>query len=86
MMDVLKQAGLAHNPDHNWGDSIGMLLIINSSHQGECVVATDLLNGAPDNLTVMTETPVQMAILQCKKADGMVSNRRECTPACLLYA
>lgn len=86
MMDVFKQAGLAHNPDHNSGDPIGMSLIINSSHQGERVAATDLLTGAPENLTVITEAPVQRLILQGKKAVGVESNGKQSTKARLLCA
>ncbi|PWY75378.1 alcohol oxidase [Aspergillus heteromorphus CBS 117.55] len=71
MMDVFEQAGLARNPDHNSGDPIGMALVINSSHQGRRVTATDLLTGAPANLTVITEAPVQRLILEGTKAVGV---------------
>ena len=77
MMDVFQQAGLARNPDHNSGDPLGMSLVINSSHQGERVAATDLLKGAPDNLTVVTEAPIQRVILQGKKAIGVESNGKQ---------
>ncbi|KAL5360582.1 hypothetical protein BJX96DRAFT_72757 [Aspergillus floccosus] len=63
MMDVFEQAGLARNPDHNSGDPLGMALVINSSHQGQRVTATDLLRDAPDNLSIITETPARRVIL-----------------------
>ncbi|KAF9884222.1 hypothetical protein FE257_001954 [Aspergillus nanangensis] len=71
MMDVFEQAGLAHNGDHNSGDPLGMSLVINSSHQGQRVTATDLLLDAPDNLTIITESPVQRVILEGTKAVGV---------------
>lgn len=56
-----------------------MSLVVNSSHQGKRVSATDLLEGAPDNLTIITEAPVQRVILQGKKAVGVESRGRQCT-------
>lgn len=78
MMDVFEQAGLAQNPDHNSGDPIGMALVINSSHQGQRVTATDLLQGAPDNLIIITEAPVQRLVLQGKEVTGVESRGRQC--------
>ncbi|KAG2420365.1 hypothetical protein HFD88_005166 [Aspergillus terreus] len=71
MMDVFEQAGLARNPDHNSGDPLGMALVINSSHQGQRVTATDLLRNSPDNLSIITETPVRRLILDGLKAIGV---------------
>ncbi|GKZ76632.1 hypothetical protein AnigIFM56816_007917 [Aspergillus niger] len=71
MMDVFEQAGLARNPDHNSGDPIGMALVINSSHQGRRVTATDLLDEAPSNLTIITETPALRLVLQGTKTVGV---------------
>ena len=80
MMDVFEQAGFARNPDHNSGDPIGMALVINSSHQGQRVTATDLLKGAPSNLTVITEAPVLKVLLQGTKAVGVVTRGKTCKP------
>ncbi|OJJ33602.1 hypothetical protein ASPWEDRAFT_114784 [Aspergillus wentii DTO 134E9] len=77
MMDIFEQAGLARNPDHNSGDPIGMALVINSAHQGQRTTAADLLLGAPDNLTVITEAPVQRVLLQGKKAIGVESRGKQ---------
>ncbi|RAH51014.1 GMC family oxidoreductase [Aspergillus brunneoviolaceus CBS 621.78] len=82
MLDVFEQAGLARNPDHNSGDPIGMGLIINSSHNGRRVTATDLLEGVPDNLTIITEAPVQRVILEGTKAVGVESNGRQYLASC----
>ena len=79
MLDVFNEVGIPSNPDHNSGDPIGMSLVVNSSHQGKRVSATDLLEGAPDNLTIITEAPVQRVILQGKKAVGVESRGRQCT-------
>ncbi|RAK96030.1 GMC family oxidoreductase [Aspergillus ibericus CBS 121593] len=76
MMDVFEQAGLARNPDHNSGDPIGMALVINSSHQGRRVTATDLLERAPSNLTVITKAPVLRLLLEGTKAVGVVTKEK----------
>lgn len=78
MMDVFEQAGLARNPDHNSGDPIGMALVINSSHQGRRVTATDLLDGAPSNLTIITETPALRLVLQGTKTVGVETKGAKC--------
>ncbi|EAW13556.1 GMC family oxidoreductase [Aspergillus clavatus NRRL 1] len=77
MMDVFEKAGFARNPDHNSGNPLGMALLINSFHQGRRVAATDLLEGAPENLTIITESPVQRVILSGKKAIGVESKGRQ---------
>lgn len=78
MMDVFEQAGLARNPDHNSGDPIGMALVINSSHQGRRVTATDLLDEAPSNLTIITETPALRLVLQGTKTVGVETKGAKC--------
>lgn len=80
MMNVFERAGLTRNPDHNSGNPLGMALVINSSHQGRRVTATDLLENAPENLTIITESPVQRVILSDKKAIGVESRGRQCNP------
>lgn len=81
MMDVFEQAGLARNPDHNSGDPLGMALVINSSHQGQRVTATDLLRNSPDNLSIITETPVRRLILDGLKAIGVETAGSQCRSA-----
>ena len=78
MMDIFEQAGFARNSDHNSGDPIGMSLVINSSSKGKRTTAADLLKGAPDNLTVITEAPVQRLVLDGKKVIGAESRGNRC--------
>ncbi|PLN79637.1 alcohol oxidase [Aspergillus taichungensis] len=73
MMDIFEQAGFARNPDHNSGDPIGMSLVINSSSKGKRTTAADLLKDASDNLTVITEAPVQRLVLDGTKIIGVES-------------
>ncbi|KAI9043216.1 GMC family oxidoreductase [Aspergillus affinis] len=77
VMDAFEQAGLPRNPDQNSGDPLGMALVINSSHNGQRVTASDLLLGAPDNLTVITEAPIQRVVLDGKKAIGVESRGKK---------
>lgn len=79
MLDIFREVGIPSNPDHNSGDPIGMAMVHNTSHQGKRVSATDLLEGAPGNLTIITEAPVQRVILQGRKAIGVESQGRQCT-------
>ncbi|KAJ5612021.1 hypothetical protein N7510_005215 [Penicillium lagena] len=71
VLDAYEQAGLERNLDHNSGNPLGMALMVNSSYQGQRITAADLLIGVPDNLLVLTESPVQRVILQDKKAVGV---------------
>ncbi|KAA8650289.1 hypothetical protein EYZ11_001350 [Aspergillus tanneri] len=77
VLDAFEQAGLARNLDQNSGNPLGMGLVINSSHKGQRVTASDLLRGAPDNLTIVTETPVQRVLLQARKAVGVESRGKK---------
>lgn len=78
VMDAFEQAGFPRNPDQNSGNPLGMALFVNSSHQGQRVTASDLLLGVPDNLTVITEAPIQRVILDGKKAIGVESQGKKC--------
>ncbi|KAJ6096862.1 hypothetical protein N7486_007608 [Penicillium sp. IBT 16267x] len=71
VLDAYEQAGLERNLDHNSGNPLGMALMVNSSYRGQRITAADLLIGVPDNLLVLTESPVQRVILQDKKAVGV---------------
>jgi choline dehydrogenase-like flavoprotein len=81
VLDAYEQAGLERNLDHNSGNPLGMALMVNSSYQGQRVTAADLLIGVPNNLLVLTESPVQRVILQDKKAVGV----EVCGKQCRLY-
>lgn len=77
-MDSFKQAGLPHNPDVNSGNPVGMSLFMSSAHQGVRVTAADVLDDAPNNLTVITEAPVQRIIMEGKMAVGVEARGKQC--------
>lgn len=78
MLDLWKEAGFPTNPDHNSGNPIGMSALINSSHKGQRSTAKDLLTPAPENLTIVTSSPVQRVILEGTKAVGLEANGKKC--------
>lgn len=78
LLDVFEQAGFPLNPDHNSGNPIGMSVLINSSHKGLRSTAGDLLAPRPENLTIITDAPVQRVILEGKRAVGVESNGKKC--------
>lgn len=78
MLDLFEEAGFPVNPDHNSGNPIGMSVLINSCHKGLRSTASDLLTPAPDNLTIVTSSPVQRVILEGNKAVGVESNGTTC--------
>ncbi|KAK3290935.1 uncharacterized protein B0H64DRAFT_49805 [Chaetomium fimeti] len=77
MIETFKQAGYPLNPDHNSGNPIGMSLLISSAHQGRRSTSQDLLTPRPENLTILTESPVQRVLLKGKKAVGVESNGQQ---------
>ncbi|XXH00053.1 hypothetical protein Hte_006395 [Hypoxylon texense] len=77
MLELFERAGFPLNPDHNSGDPIGMGLGINSSRKGLRSTATDLLALASENLTIITDSPVQRVVLEGKKAVGVESNGKK---------
>ncbi|EAQ91895.1 hypothetical protein CHGG_00130 [Chaetomium globosum CBS 148.51] len=74
ILEAFGQAGYPLNPDHNSGNPIGMSLLISSAHKGRRSTAQDLLVPCPENLTVVTDSPVQRVLLEGKKAVGVESN------------
>jgi choline dehydrogenase-like flavoprotein len=74
LLDAFEQAGYPLNPDHNSGNPLGMSLLISSAHQGKRSAAQDLLVPCPENLTILTESPVQRVLLEGKRAIGVESN------------
>lgn len=76
-IDVLEQAGIPLNPDHNSGNPLGISALINSSAKGIRSTARDLLMPVPENLTIVTSSPVQRVILDGKKAVGVESNGKK---------
>ncbi|CAJ2507650.1 Uu.00g088360.m01.CDS01 [Anthostomella pinea] len=81
LMDLFEEAGFSVNPDHNSGNPLGMSILINSSSKGLRSTAKDLLTPIPENLTIITDSPVQRVILEGKKAIGVESNGNKYTPA-----
>ncbi|KAJ5652905.1 hypothetical protein N7507_010331 [Penicillium longicatenatum] len=71
VLDQLEEAGLKRNLDHNSGNPLGMGIMINSASNGRRTTAADLLIGAPDNLVIVTDTPVRRVMLEGKKAVGV---------------
>jgi choline dehydrogenase-like flavoprotein len=78
ILDAFEQAGLKRNLDHNSGNPIGVGLIINSCSQGRRTTAADLLVDTPDNLHIVTDSPVQRVLLQGRKAVGVETNGSRC--------
>ncbi|GFF28304.1 alcohol dehydrogenase [acceptor] [Aspergillus udagawae] len=76
VLDAFEQAGLKRNMDHNSGNPLGMGLCINSSHKGLRTTAVDLLSDAPDNLFIVTDSPVQRVILDGKTAIGVETSKK----------
>lgn len=78
MLDIFEKAGFPSNPDHNSGDPLGVSVVINSAYKGLRSTAADLFKSKPENLTVLTDSPVQRVILEGKKAVGVESNGEKC--------
>jgi choline dehydrogenase-like flavoprotein len=74
LLDVFEQAGYPLNPDHNSGNPLGMSMLISSAHKGHRSTAQDLLVPCPENLTILTDSPVQRVLLEGDKAVGVESN------------
>ena len=81
LIELYEQAGFPVNPDHNSGNPLGISALISSAHGGLRTTARDLLEQlSPDNVTIVTESPVQRVILDDnKKAVGVESNGRTFT-------
>jgi choline dehydrogenase-like flavoprotein len=78
MLDIIKEAGLPTNPDHNSGNPIGMSVLINSAQSGLRSTAKDLITPYPRNLTVRTNARVQRLYLDGKKVVGVVCSDTTC--------
>lgn len=77
-LDAFEAAGHKLNLDHNSGNPLGMAATINSACKGKRTTAVDLLSDAPDNLVVVTDSPVQRILLQGKKAVGVQTQGKQC--------
>lgn len=77
-LDAFKAAGHKLNLDHNSGNPLGMAATINSAYKGKRTTAADLLSSAPENLVVVTDSPVQRILMQGKKAVGIETQSNQC--------
>ncbi|KAK3313258.1 hypothetical protein B0H66DRAFT_632378 [Apodospora peruviana] len=70
-LDLYLEAGYPLNPDHNSGNPIGMSPLISSAHNGKRSTSRDLLVQLEslDNVTILTDSPVQRVILDTSGAD-----------------
>jgi choline dehydrogenase-like flavoprotein len=78
VLDLFDKAGFPLNQDHNSGNPLGMSVLINSSKNGLRSTANDLLTPKPENLTIITNAPVQRVLLDGTKAIGVESNGSKC--------
>lgn len=78
LLDSFVEAGLQRNLDHNSGNPLGLGLAINSAGEGRRTTAADMLPEAPDNLVVITDTPVRRVVLDGKKAVGVETTGKKC--------
>lgn len=78
LMDAYEQAGFPLNPDVNSGNPLGMSALISSSANGVRSTAQDLLTPRPQNLTILTHSPVRRVILEGTKAVGVETDSRKC--------
>lgn len=85
VLDLFENAGFPLNPDHNSGDPLGMSVLINSCSNGLRSTANDLLSPKPDNLTIITNAPVQKVIVEGIRVTGVESNNTQCKDT-LLHA
>ncbi|KAJ5773724.1 hypothetical protein N7457_008620 [Penicillium paradoxum] len=76
-LDAFQAAGHVLNLDHNSGNPLGMAATINSASKGKRTTAVDLLLDAPDNLVVVTDSPVQRILLESKKAIGVETQGKQ---------
>ena len=77
-LDAFEAAGHKLNLDHNSGNPLGMAATINSAWKGKRTTAVDMFTGVPDNLAVVTDSPVQRILLQGKKAVGVEAQGKQC--------
>lgn len=79
LLNHFEEAGFPLNRDHNSGNPLGMSALINSSRDGLRSTASDLLTPVPDNLTILTSSPVKTVLMEGQKAVGVVTNGgKEC--------
>lgn len=78
VLDAFEEAGVQRNFDHNTGNPLGFGLCINSASEGIRSTAADLMSKDSDNLTIISDSPVQRIILDKKKAVAVEANGKRC--------
>lgn len=78
MLDIFQKAGHKLNLDHNSGNPLGMSVLINTAANGLRSTSRDLLEPKPENLTILSNSPVQRIVLEGKKAVAAESNGHKC--------
>lgn len=77
ILDLFEKAGFPLNPDHNSGNPLGMSALINSSRGGLRSTANDLLTPVPENLSILTSSPVKRVLLEGTRAVGIETDDGE---------
>jgi choline dehydrogenase-like flavoprotein len=72
----LEESGMDVNVDINSGDPIGWGPCPSSAYDGIRSTSADMLSGAPENLTILTEAAVQRIIFDGKIAIGVELDRK----------
>ncbi|KAF2100245.1 putative glucose dehydrogenase [Rhizodiscina lignyota] len=71
LLDIFEKIGVEMNDDINSGNPIGMGVSPNSAFNGTRSTAADLLQNAPPNLVIKTDTPVTKVIFKDSTALGV---------------
>ncbi|RDW71960.1 hypothetical protein BP5796_07994 [Coleophoma crateriformis] len=69
--EAAEEVGMGTNPDVNSGNPIGMGMGIFTMYKGDRTTASCYLNGAPSNLSVLTNSPIAKVLLDGKRAMGV---------------
>ena len=70
-LEMFEAYGIPLNPDLNSGYTLGMGLCPNSAYKGRRTTSGDLLNNAPSNLNILTDTIVDKVIVRDEIAVGV---------------
>ncbi|KAK5994617.1 Oxygen-dependent choline dehydrogenase-like protein [Cladobotryum mycophilum] len=73
MLDIWEQNGVPVRPDPNDGNLLGFSVYPATAWRGVRTTSADLLYDAPDNLDIITDTPIRRVILENGQAVGIES-------------
>ncbi|KPI43533.1 Oxygen-dependent choline dehydrogenase 1 [Cyphellophora attinorum] len=78
LVDAAVDAGIPICADQNSGEPIGIAISASTARKGRRVMASDLLEPKPENLTIWTKTTVSQIIFDGSRANGvLLSDGRE---------